>query len=103
MKKWKDADEVIKMIHELPNEKLRNIDKEMSKKPNFEHIADVGKKGNCKIKPGASKKLKGRVNFGRGKKYEYKFLSEHRVLIYKKGLEFIISDREFINYFEVIK
>ena len=44
MKKWKDADEVIKMIHELPNEKLRNIDKEMSKKPNFEHIADVGKK-----------------------------------------------------------
>lgn len=44
MKKWKDADEVIKMIHELPNEKLRNIDKEMSKKPNFEHNADVGKK-----------------------------------------------------------
>lgn len=44
MKKWKDADEVIKMIHELPNEKLRNIDKEMSKKPNFEYNADVGKK-----------------------------------------------------------
>lgn len=44
MKKWKDADEVIKMIHELPNEKLRNIDKEMVKKPNFEHNADVGKK-----------------------------------------------------------
>lgn len=44
MKKWKDADEVIRMIHELPNEKLRNIDKEMSKKPNFEHNADVGKK-----------------------------------------------------------
>ncbi|MCU9808133.1 hypothetical protein LEQ06_08095 [Paraclostridium sp. AKS46] len=44
MKKWKDADEVIKMIHELPNENLRNIDKEMSKKPNFEHNADVGKK-----------------------------------------------------------
>lgn len=36
MQKWKDADEVIKMIHELPNEKLRNIDKEMSKKPNFD-------------------------------------------------------------------
>ncbi len=36
MKKWKDANEVIKMIHELPNEKLRNIDKEMSKKPNFD-------------------------------------------------------------------
>lgn len=36
MKKWKDANEVIKMIHELPNENLRNIDKEMSKKPNFD-------------------------------------------------------------------
>lgn len=44
MKVWKDADEVIKMIHELPSE-LRNVDREMSKKPNFEHIADVGKKG----------------------------------------------------------
>lgn len=36
MKKWKDADEVIKMIHELPNENLRNIDKEMVKNPNFD-------------------------------------------------------------------
>lgn len=36
MKKWKDANDVIKMIHELPNENLRNIDKEMSKKPNFD-------------------------------------------------------------------
>lgn len=43
MKKWKDANDVIKMIHELPNENLRNIDKEMSKKPNFEHNADAGK------------------------------------------------------------
>ncbi|MDU6113806.1 MAG: hypothetical protein E6649_05285 [Paeniclostridium sordellii] len=37
MKKWKDADEVIKMIHELPNE-LKNIDKAMSKKPNFDKL-----------------------------------------------------------------
>ncbi|GAA0861735.1 hypothetical protein [Paraclostridium tenue] len=35
MKKWKDADEAIKMIHELDSE-LRNIEKEMSKKPNFD-------------------------------------------------------------------
>lgn len=103
MKKWKDANDVIKMIHELPVE-LRNIDKEMCKKPNFEHIADTCKNGNCKIKLGVIKKLRGRVNFGRGKKYEYKFLSEHKVLIYnKKGLEFIISNIEFINYFEIIR
>ena len=34
-KVWKDANEVIKMVHELPSNKLREIDKEMSKKPNF--------------------------------------------------------------------
>lgn len=36
MKKWKDANVVIKMIHELSNENLRTIDKEMVKKPNFD-------------------------------------------------------------------
>lgn len=48
MKKWKDADEVIKMIHELPNEKLRNIDKEMVKKPNFDKYKK--KEGNPRFK-----------------------------------------------------
>lgn len=48
MKKWKDADEVIKMIHELPNEKLRNIDKEMVKKPNFDKYKK--KEGKPRIK-----------------------------------------------------
>lgn len=33
-KVWKDADEVIKMIHELPSNKLRQLDKEMTEKPN---------------------------------------------------------------------
>lgn len=35
MKKWKYANEVIKMIHKLPSD-LRNVDREMSKKPNFD-------------------------------------------------------------------
>lgn len=35
MKKWKDANDVIKMIHELPSE-LKDVDREMSKKPNFD-------------------------------------------------------------------
>ncbi len=34
-KVWKDANEVIKMIHELPNNKLRELDKEMTKKLKF--------------------------------------------------------------------
>lgn len=36
MKVWKDIDEVVKMIHELPNNKLRNLDREMTKKPKFD-------------------------------------------------------------------
>ncbi|WP_155486227.1 hypothetical protein [Paraclostridium sordellii] len=35
MKKWTDADEVIKMIHKLPSD-LKDVDREMSKKPNFD-------------------------------------------------------------------
>ncbi|CEN81384.1 Uncharacterised protein [[Clostridium] sordellii] len=76
---------------------------EMSKKTKFEHNADVGKKGNCKIKTGASKKLGGIINFGRGKNYEYKFLSKSRVLVYKKGIEFIVNDKEFSEFFEINK
>lgn len=46
MKVWKDANEVIKMIHELPSE-LKNIDREMSKKPNFEHHEKKCKAYGC--------------------------------------------------------
>ena len=35
MKKWIDANE-IKMIHELDDKKLRKLDIEMRKKPNFD-------------------------------------------------------------------
>lgn len=36
-KKWIDANE-INMVHELPNRKLRDIDYEMRKKPNFDKL-----------------------------------------------------------------
>ena len=35
-KVWKDANEVINMIHELPNEKLRKIEREMISVPKFD-------------------------------------------------------------------
>ncbi len=47
MKVWKDANEVIKMIHDLDNHKLRQLDREMSKKPNFDKCKG---KGSSKIK-----------------------------------------------------
>lgn len=36
MKVWKDADDVIKMVHELPSNKLRKINKEMVSIPKFD-------------------------------------------------------------------
>ena len=33
VKVWRDSDEVIKMVHELPSDKLRHLDKEMTEKP----------------------------------------------------------------------
>lgn len=48
MKKWKGADEVIKMVHDLNNHKLRQLDGEMSKKPNFDKYKK--KEGNPRFK-----------------------------------------------------
>lgn len=42
-KVWKDADEVVKMIHDLEDKKLREYDREMKIKPKFDHTTDVGK------------------------------------------------------------
>ena len=35
-KVWKDVDEVIKMVHELPSNKLRETEKEMVSIPKFD-------------------------------------------------------------------
>lgn len=35
-KVWKDANEVIKMIHDLEDHRLRELDREMRKKPKFD-------------------------------------------------------------------
>lgn len=42
-KKWIDANEII-MIHELPTSKLREIDKTMREKPNFNKTKNKAKK-----------------------------------------------------------
>ncbi|MGL5568869.1 MAG: hypothetical protein ACRDB9_06490 [Cetobacterium sp.] len=35
MKKWVDADKVIKMVTDLEDHRLRELDREMKEKPNF--------------------------------------------------------------------
>ena len=53
-KVWKDADEVVKMIHDLEDKKLREYDREMIKKPNFEHLQESKKK--CKYRKRKNKR-----------------------------------------------
>ena len=47
-KVWKDADEVIKMIHELEDEKLRELDREMKTKPKFDKCKNEEEKNHKK-------------------------------------------------------
>lgn len=54
-KVWKDADEVIKMVHELPSNKLRETEKEMVSIPKFDkvniNLKNIDKKeGKSRIK-----------------------------------------------------
>ena len=49
MKVWKDANEVIKMVHELPSNKLRKTEREMIAIPKFDKNIDK-KEGNPRIK-----------------------------------------------------
>lgn len=49
MKVWKDANEVIKMVHELPSNKLRKTEREMIAIPKFDKNIDKKKKENLEL------------------------------------------------------
>ena len=42
-----------------------------------------------------------RYNFGRGKKFNFKYIGNNKVLIFKKGFEEIIAKEEFNDKFEI--
>ena len=46
MKKWVDADKIIRMVTDLEDHRLRELEKQMQEKPNFNHepTADEKKK-----------------------------------------------------------
>lgn len=48
-KKWVEIDEVVKMVHDLPNE-LKEYDKIMKQKPNFDKSKQKGGKKVMKVK-----------------------------------------------------
>ena len=60
------------------------------------------KTGKCKLKKNVSKKIN-QLNFGRGKKFEYQYITGNRVRIFKKGIQLIMSNEKFNNNFEIIE
>lgn len=65
--------------------------------------AKVLKQGKCRIKPGAINKLgkKIKLKFGRGKNFDYTYITETKVIVYKKGTQVILNGEELEKYFYV--
>ena len=50
MKKWVDAHEIIKMVNDLEDCRLRELEKQMQEKPNFNHAPNDAEKMKKKRK-----------------------------------------------------
>lgn len=61
------------------------------------------KNGRCRIKPGSINKLVKGINLkcGRGKNFDYKYISESKVIVYKKGINFMLNTKELEKYFYI--
>lgn len=49
MKKWVDADKIIRMITDLEDHRLRELEKQMQEKPNFNHSPNEEEKKKRKM------------------------------------------------------
>ena len=63
----------------------------------------VLKRGKCRIKPGAINKLVKNIKskFGRGKNFDYTYITETKVIVYKKGIQVILNGEELEKHFYV--
>lgn len=61
------------------------------------------KSGKCRIKPGAINKLGKniKIRFGRGKNFDYKYITENKAIVYKKGIQFTLNRKELDKYFYI--
>ena len=61
------------------------------------------KSGNCRIKPGAISKLGEsiKLKFGRGKNFYYKYITETKVIVYKKSIQIMLNAKELEKYFYI--
>lgn len=48
VKVWKDVDDVVKMIHDLEDKNLRELNREMRKKPKFDKCKNKEEKNHKK-------------------------------------------------------
>ena len=54
------------------------------------------------MKKNVSKKIN-QLNFGRGKKFKYKYITDNRIRIFKPGIQLVMNKEEFNKYFEKYK
>ena len=59
--------------------------------------------GECKLLPNSLNRLKKIYDFGVEKVFNYKRLGLHKVLVYRQGVQFVVSKEDFNNSFIIIK
>jgi hypothetical protein len=57
MKKWVDADKIIRMVTDLEDHRLRELEKQMQEKPNFNHEPTAEEKKKKKRNRGKTWRL----------------------------------------------
>lgn len=58
--------------------------------------------GRCKIKPNKMRKIKKYINFGRGKVFDYKYISSNNVILTKKGIDIYMTKDDMLDCFEIL-
>lgn len=59
--------------------------------------------GECKLLPNSLSRLKKIYDFGVEEVFNYKQLGLHKVLVYRQGVQFVVSKEDFNNSFIIIK
>lgn len=53
------------------------------------------------MKKNVSKKIN-QLNFGRGKKFQYIYITDNKIRVFKTGIQLVVNQEEFNKYFEKI-
>lgn len=58
--------------------------------------------GKCKVKSNKMRKIKKYINLGRGKVFDYKYISSDNVILTKKGIDICMTKDDMLDCFEIL-